>query len=187
MKICFINPAPRSYIIERGHETTGAYPPLGILYIMAYLKKEGYENILIDQHATKIPTIEVLKQLKKFDPDIVGFNTLTDINMGLRATFIAKLVKEWNPLIKIVFGNCHATFNHDRILNKYSFVDVCVRGEGELTFHELVKSFESNRNLKDVLGITYRENGTIKVNPERPLVKNLYDLPFPEKAVSEKC
>ncbi|MFX0033299.1 MAG: B12-binding domain-containing radical SAM protein [Candidatus Hodarchaeota archaeon] len=181
MKVCFINPAPRSYIIERGHETTGAYPPLGILYILAYLKKEGYESILIDQHATKIPTIEVLKQLKKYDPDIVGFNTLTDINMGLRATFIAKLVKEWNPNIKTVFGNCHATFNHDRILKKYPFVDICVRGEGELTFLDLVKSFESNRNLRDVFGITYRENGKIKVNPERSLIKNLDELPFPDR------
>jgi len=181
MKVCFINPAPRSYIIERGHETTGAYPPLGILYIMAYLKKEGYGSILIDQHATKIPTIEVLKQLKKYDPDIIGFNTLTDINMGLRATFIAKLVKEWNPNVKIVFGNCHATFNHDRILKKYPFVDICVRGEGELTFLDLVKSFESDGNLRNVFGITYRENSKIKVNPERSLIKNLDELPFPDR------
>lgn len=181
MKVCFINPAPRSYIIERSHETTGAYPPLGILYIIAYIKKQGYGSILIDQHATKIPTKEVLRQIKKYDPEIVGFNTLTDINMGLRATYIAKLVKDWNPNVKIVFGNCHATFNHDKILNKYPFVDVCVRGEGELTFHELVNSFESNKNLKDVLGITYRDKNTIKVNPERPLVSNLDDLPFPAR------
>ncbi|MFX1315907.1 MAG: B12-binding domain-containing radical SAM protein [Promethearchaeota archaeon] len=181
MKICFINPAPRSYIIERSHETTGAYPPLGILYIMAYLRKEGYESILIDQHATKIPTDRVLEQLKRYDPDIVGFNTLTDINMGIRATFIAKLIKNWNPNIKIVFGNCHATFNHDRILKKYSFVDICVRGEGEITFFELTKSLEKNQNLKDVLGITYRENGKIMINPDRPLIKDLDDLPFPER------
>ena len=62
MKVCFINPAPRSYIIERGTETTGSYPPLGILYIIAYLKKEGYESSLIDQHAIKIPTTRVLEK-----------------------------------------------------------------------------------------------------------------------------
>ena len=68
MKICFINPAPRSYITERGHETTGAYPPLGILYVMGYLKREGYDCTLIDQHATKIPTTQVLERVKKIDP-----------------------------------------------------------------------------------------------------------------------
>lgn len=179
MKICFINPAPRSYIIERGHETTGAYPPLGILYIMAYLKREGYDGILIDQHATKIPTTQVLERLKKIDPDVIGFNTLTDINMGMRATFIAKIIKNWNPNVKIVFGNCHATFNHNRILKKYPFVDICVRGEGEITFYELIRALEKNRDLKNVLGITYRDNGKIHVNSGRPLIKNLDELPFP--------
>ena len=181
MKVCFINPAPRSYIIERGNETTGSYPPLGILYIIAYLKKEGYESSLIDQHATKIPTKQVLEKIKKIDPEIVGFNTLTDINMGFRATQIAKLIKNWNPNIKIVFGNCHATFNHDRILNKYPFIDVCVRGEGEITFSDLVKAFDKNNSLKNVLGITYRENGKIRINLDRPLIENLDDLPFPDR------
>ncbi len=181
MKACFINPAPRSYIVERGHEKTGAYPPLGILYIMAYLKKEGYDCKLIDQHATKIPTARVLDQVKKYDPQVVGFNSLTDINMGLRASFIAKKIKNWNPNVKIVFGNCHATFNHDRILKKYSFVDICVRGEGELTFYELIRALEKNKDLKDVLGITYRDNGNIHINPDRPLIKDLDSLPFPDR------
>ena len=179
MKVCFINPAPRSYIIERGHETTGAYPPLGILYIIAYLKREGYDSILIDQHATKIPTTQVLERLKKIDPDVIGFNTLTDINMGMRATFIAKIIKNWNPNVKIVFGNCHATFNHDRILKRYQFVDICVRGEGEITFYELIRALEKNGDLKNVLGITYRDNRKIHVNSDRPLIKNLDELPFP--------
>lgn len=181
MKICFINPAPRSYIVERGDENTGAYPPLGILYIIGYLKKEGNECSLIDQHATKIPTTKVLEQVKKIDPAIIAFNTLTDINMGMRATFIARLVKKWNPNVKIVFGNCHATFNHDRILKKYPFVDICLRGEGEITFSELVSALEKKKDLKNVLGITYRENDKIIINPERPLIKNLDDMPFPAR------
>jgi len=181
MKICFINPAPRSYITERGHETTGAYPPLGILYVMGYLKREGYDCTLIDQHATKIPTTQVLERVKKIDPGIIGFNTLTDINHGKRATFIAQIIKKWNPNIKIAFGNCHATFNHDRILKKYPFVDICVRGEGEITFYELVRALEKNGDLKNVLGITYRDNGKIIINSDRPLIKNLDDLPFPDR------
>jgi anaerobic magnesium-protoporphyrin IX monomethyl ester cyclase len=181
MKICFINPAPRSYITNRSHETTGAYPPLGILYIMAYIKGEGYDCILIDQHATKIPTTQVLERVKRYDPDVVAFNTLIDVNMGLRATFIAKIIKKWNPNLKIVFGNCHATFNHNRILKKYPFVDVCVRGEGEVTFLEFIKELENGRDLKDVKGITYRNNDKIIINHERALIKNLDDLPFPDR------
>ncbi len=183
MKICFINPAPRSYVIERGHEKSGAYPPLGSLYVIAYLKKQGHECILIDQHATKIPTSRVLEQVKKFDPPVVALNTLTDKNHGVRSTFIARKIKAWNPNVIIVFGNCHATFNHDRILTKYPFVDICVRGEGEITVAELFTALEQNRELTNVLGITYREKGRIRVNPDRPLIPDLDVLPFPDRSV----
>ena len=181
MKVCFINPAPRSYIIERGNETTGAYPPLGVLYVSAYLKENGYTSHLIDQHATKIPTARVLEKVKKLDPEVVAFNTLTDINMGKRATFIAKIIKDWNPDVKIAFGNYHATFNHDRILKKYPYIDICVRGEGEITFFELIKAIERDKNLSEIQGITYRKDNKIHINKDRPLIKNLDDLPFPDR------
>ncbi|MHA1914356.1 MAG: B12-binding domain-containing radical SAM protein [Promethearchaeota archaeon] len=181
MKVCFINPAPRSYIIERGYETTGAYPPLGILYISAYLKENGYVSHLIDQHATKIPTTRVLEKVKKINPEIVAFNSLTDINMGKRATLIAKIIKDWNPNVKIAFGNYHATFNHDRLLKKYPHIDVCIRGEGEITFFELVRAIEENKSLSGIQGITYRENSKIHINVDRPLIENLDDLPFPDR------
>lgn len=183
MKICFINPAPRSYVIERGREKSGAYPPLGSLYVIAYLKQQGHDCVLIDQHATKIPTSRVLEQVKKFDPPVVAFNSLTDINHGVRSVFIAKKVKAWNPNVIIVFGNCHATFNHERLLVKYPFIDVCVRGEGEITTSELVFALEHNRELTNVLGITYREKGRIRVNPDRPLISDLDVLPFPDRSV----
>ncbi|MBD3194773.1 MAG: radical SAM protein [Candidatus Lokiarchaeota archaeon] len=185
MKICFVNPAPVSYIIERGHETSGAYPPLGILSIVAYLKSKGYNrNILIDQHATKIPTNQVLKKIKQFDPSIIGFNSITDINMGVQAVKIARRVKKFNPNVKIVFGNYHATFNHDRLLEKYPFIDICVRGEAELTFHELVEMIEREGDLRDVRGITYRDSkGNIKINQQRPLIEDLDTLPFPDRSL----
>ncbi|MHA2315574.1 MAG: cobalamin-dependent protein, partial [Candidatus Hermodarchaeia archaeon] len=58
---------------------------------------------------------------------------------GRKAAIIAEKVKKQNPNIVIVFGNFLATFNAERILKKYPFVDVIVRGEGEYTSLELVK------------------------------------------------
>jgi len=188
MDICFINPAPVSYIRERGHEKTGAYPPLGILSIIAYLKQEGYDNnILIDQHATKEPTVSVLEKVRDFDPDVIGFNSITDINMGIQAVKIAEKVKQFNPNVKNVFGNYHATFNHRRLLEKYPFIDICVRGEGEITFLELIKTIESQKEPENVRGITYRNSqGKIKINEDRPLIKDLDSLPFPDRSILGK-
>ena len=185
MEICFINPAPRSYIIERGDEKTGAYPPLGILSIIAYLKEHGYDHChLFDQHATKIPTSKLLEKIKQVDPAVLGFNSLTDINMCLRSVLIAKKVKNWNPNAKIVFGNYHSTFNHRRLIQKYPFIDICVRGEGEKTFLELIQTLEKGENLNDVRGITYRDKeNKIRINDERPLIEDLDELPFPDRTI----
>lgn len=183
MEIAFINPAPVSYIIKRGNENSGAYPPLGILSIIAYLKENGYNHCyLLDQHATKIPTPSLLEEIKEIDPDVLGFNSLTDINMGLRSVLIAKNLKEWNPNVKIIFGNYHATFNHKRLLQKYPFIDICVRGEGEKTFLELIERLEKGKNLQAVRGITYRDHDNkIRINQDRPLIEDLDELPFPDR------
>jgi len=67
------------------------------------------------------------------------------------------------------------------ILNKYPEVDICVRDEGEITFLELVKALEKKQSLKDIKGLTYRDNGKIKRNETRPLIKDLDSLPFPDR------
>jgi radical SAM superfamily enzyme YgiQ (UPF0313 family) len=184
MKFCFINPAPLSYINERGNEKSGAYPPLGILSIIAYLKENGYEQCyLFDQHATKIQTKLLLELIKERNPNVIGFNSLTDINMALRSVYVAQKVKKWNPNVKVVFGNYHATFNHHRLLQKYPFIDICVRGEGEKTFLEIIEKLEKGKKLNDVRGITYRaDDNKIRINKERPLIMDLDELPFPDRS-----
>ncbi len=183
IKIALINPGPGE-ILEKGRIVAGAdhfYPPLGICYLSSVLKRENYNVELIDQAAVGFSLEQIVKWVKKRDPDILGFSTLTASGSGISAAKTAIKAKEWNPNIKIVFGNRHATVNDFRILNKYSQIDVCVRDEGEYTFLELVKSFENERSLKDIRGITYRDNGKIHRNEKSGLIKNLDALPFPDR------
>jgi anaerobic magnesium-protoporphyrin IX monomethyl ester cyclase len=65
---------------------------------------------------------------------------------------------------------------------KSPFVDVIVRGEGEITFRELIK----NRNLEDIKGISYKDNGSIIYNVDRPLIKDLNKLPLPARKLRHK-
>jgi len=76
-------------------------------------------------------------------------------------------------------GGPHVTFMDVETLEKNPFVDYIVRGEGEITMHELIKSLEKRIEPKDVLGLTYRVNGVIKRNPPRPPIKDLDSLPMP--------
>jgi radical SAM superfamily enzyme YgiQ (UPF0313 family) len=182
-KIALINPGPGE-ILEKGRIVANAdhiYPPLGICYLSAILKTENYHVDLIDQAAKGFTSQQLLKWIKKKDPDIVGFSTLTASGSGTSAALTSIEIKNWNPNIKIVFGNRHVNHNDYRILNKYPEVDACVRNEGEFTFLELVKSFEKNFSFKDIKGLTYRENGKILRNEKRPIIKDLDSLPFPDR------
>ena len=182
-KIALVNPGPGE-ILSKGRDIANAdhiYPPLGICYLSAVLKKENYQVKIIDQAARGFSLQRILSWIKKQDPDILGFSTLTASGSGISAALTSIEVKKWNPNIKIVFGNRHANHNDYRILNKYPQVDICVRDEGEYTFLELVKTLERNQPLKDIKGLTYRENGKFKRNEQRPLIKDLDSIPLPDR------
>ena len=46
---------------------------------------------------------------------------------------------------------------------------------------ELVQHVEAGKSFDDVLGITYRKDGKTVVNPDRPYIENLDDLPYPAR------
>ncbi|MFX1375925.1 MAG: B12-binding domain-containing radical SAM protein [Promethearchaeota archaeon] len=182
-KVALINPGPGE-ILEKGRIIANAdhiYPPLGICYLSAVLKNDNYQVDLIDQAAIGFNLQQIVKWIKKKDPDIIGFSTLTASGSGISAALTSIEVKKWNPNVKIVFGNRHTNYNDYRILNKYPEIDICVRDEGEITFLELVKALEKNQPLKNINGLTYRENGKLKRNEKRALIKDLDTIPFPDR------
>ena len=183
MKIALINPGP-GQILEKGRILANAdhiYPPLGICYISAVLKQENYHVDIIDQAAMKYDLNSIVKWVKDKDPDILGFSTLTASGSGISAAMTSLEVKNWNPNIKIVFGNRHADVNDDRILKKYPQVDMCIKGEGEYTFLTLIRALEKQKSLKDIDNLTYRENGNIIKNKENRLIKDLDSIPLPDR------
>lgn len=141
--------------------------------------EEGIEVSLLDQAVRGFSFEHTLDWVKKEDPDILGFSVLH--SAAKEAPKIAERVKKENPNMTIVMGNYHATFNAERILKKYPYVDVIVRGEGEYTSLELAKCLEKRGNLREVKGITFRNNGKIISTPDRPLIKNIDELPFPDR------
>jgi len=176
MKFSFINPSPNS---ESMYMVPTAWPPLGILYCAGVLKAGGIEASLLDQPAKRFSLDQTVNWVKKEDPDIIGFSVL--LSVAKEAPKIAERVKAENPNITVVFGSHHATFNAERILEKYPFVDIVVRGEGEHTSLEIARCLEKQRELDKVEGVTFRRNGMIVSNPDRPLNKDVDALPFPDR------
>ena len=180
MKFSFINPSPNVELpASEKRKAIGSWPPLGTLYIATFLKNEGVEVSVLDQAAQGFSVKDTVDWVRREDPDILGFSTLS--SSGRTAAIIAREVKKENPNVTTVFGNYHATFNPEKILKTYPFVDIAVRGEGEHTSLELVKCLKKKGNLKKVLGITFRKKKQTVSTPDRPLIKKIDSLPFPDR------
>src|SRR3989338_6229363 len=91
------------------------------------------------------------------------------INNGLKA---AKLTREINSNIKIIWGGVHATLLPEQTL-KNKYVDIIVYGEGEETFLELIQAIDKGLSLKNIKGIGYKESNKIILNEKRELIENI--------------
>ncbi|MGD8565850.1 MAG: radical SAM protein [Candidatus Bathyarchaeota archaeon] len=185
VKVTLVNPSPNIGLDEReSRKAVASFPPLGILYLVSALKEKGFEVSVLDQPAKGFTIEETVNWICKEDPDMLGFSTFA--TSGRTAALISREIKKRNPNIVVVFGNHYATFNAERVLTKYPSVDVIVRGEGELIIIDLVNYITGKGNLKEIDGISFRNKNKIVSTPDRPLIKDLDSIPFPDRSSVDK-
>jgi anaerobic magnesium-protoporphyrin IX monomethyl ester cyclase len=180
MKFSFVSPSPAP---EARGKIEAPWPPLGVLYCAGTLMNAGFEVSVLDQAARGLSSEQVLKWVRKENPDILGLSVL--ITSYWEALNLARQAKEENPNLLITLGNYHATFNAERILKKYPFVDVVVRGEGEHIVTELAACVEKERNFEEIAGLSFRNKGHIVSTPDAPLIGNIDSLPIPDRDLVE--
>jgi len=94
---------------------------------------------------------------------------------------VARICKEINPQIKIVFGGHHPTILPEEMLSHHD-VDFVVRGEGEKTFYELLQAMESRqKQYNNIAGLSFRKGDALVHNDDRPLIKDLNTIPAPAR------
>lgn len=153
-------------------------PPHSLLTIAAPLKKAGYKIKIIDQRINSLWKDELREELRSA-PLCVGISSMTgsQINFALEAAKVARQESK-NTNTPIVWGGPHPSIlPQETIKNEY--VDIVVVGEGDITFFELVRALEEKKNLKDVRGILYKNNGQIMATPMRELLDVETLLPVP--------
>jgi anaerobic magnesium-protoporphyrin IX monomethyl ester cyclase len=189
MKILLINP-PQTFFA--GSEPPAGNLPLGLMYIASVLKKGGFAVEILDafmgsgfvfqtegeERTVGMPTELIKQEIVKCKADIVGLAGPFTCQIS-NTIKVAKIAKEVNPTTLVVVGGPHVTLVPKEFLDEVANVDVAVMGEGEYAMLEVAEAFEGKRKFIDVLGIAYRENGVVKVNPTRPFIENLDELPYP--------
>lgn len=182
MKVVLITPDTGR--VER-IENESAWSPLGLLYVATVLQDAGHEVKVINNSRIHLTTKQIVDRVKREDPQVVGISALTPTFR--RGIEFSQAIKEELPHVKIVFGNYHATFTYDRILQTYSdIVDYVVLHDGEQALLELVEALENGGQVKKVKGIAFQHNGKPVKTPERSLVQDLNKYPFPDRSLLEE-
>lgn len=112
------------------------------------------------------------------DPDMVGFSAQCTTYPAV--VQIARRLKTRRKDLLTIVGGHNASFVDERTLGSFPWIDGVIRGEGEITFRELVEACESDRDLSRVAGLTYRRGSEILRNPDRDLLPDLNALPLPD-------
>lgn len=170
MRILLATPKPRDGFTPYG-------PPLGLCYLAAVLKQNGYADIAgVDLN---VEEMEVFTEAVRH-ADIVGIYSSTKAyRISLEMAQVAR-----DAGCCVVLGGPHPTLCPDEVVS-HPAVDFIVRGDGEFTFLELVRGIDSKADdFSSIDGISYRSSsGRVVHNRPRDLLKNLDDLPFPDQTV----
>ncbi len=174
MKITLIYPPWQFY-------SPSKLPPLGISYLASQLQHSGFDDVdILDLNLEISDPQNVFKRcvelVEKRNADILGITCWT-VHVPFCIEFV-KIYKKKYPDVKIIMGGVHASSQPEDIM-KLCPVDIIVKGEGEETLIDLVGAFKENKDLAKIPGISYRKEGAIHHTPDRSLIKNLDNLPFP--------
>jgi hopanoid biosynthesis associated radical SAM protein HpnJ len=117
-------------------------------------------------HVSAEQTVELAKQFEF----LVLYTSTPGFPGDIR---LAQRIKDVNPKIKIAFVGPHVTVLPEQSLRDCSAIDFIVRKE----FDYATKEFADGKPLEEILGASYRKNGSIAHNADRPQLQDLDALP----------
>lgn len=180
MKIVFV--FPPFY-----HPSMYNLPPLGLLNLATTLRTSPHRPVILDfvlaLRNGSLPAGPSLyddcaRRIAAEAPDLVAFSAQCTTYPPTVA--IARRVRELAPSARIVVGGHNASFVDVLTLERYPWIDAIIRGEGEVTFGELVNAWAAGRDPSGVAGVTWRGPAGSVRNPERELLADLDLLPLPD-------
>jgi len=174
-KVVLFFPNP---VRDYGHAPAASSPgfPMATLALAGPLREAGYEPVLIYEGIED--DLDSCFQEACDGAICLGVSSMTG-NQLRGAIEYSRLVKRRWPNLPIVWGGYHASILPKQTLAE-NYVDVVVRGQGEVTMVELVQHLETGKSLEEVQGIIYKDGDRVITNPARPAadLKDFPPLPY---------
>ncbi|WP_422355837.1 B12-binding domain-containing radical SAM protein [Roseivirga pacifica] len=155
------------------------YPPLGLLYISAFLLQNGIENKVLDSTFSSFDNFK--DYIHDHQPKVIAI--YTNLMTKIRVLEMAKYAKEILPETSIIFGGPDVTYNTENYLKHGA--DYLVIGEGENSMLELTQHLldEKKEAPKHIDGIAFMDdNGSVVKTNARTKVRDIDELPIPNRS-----
>jgi radical SAM superfamily enzyme YgiQ (UPF0313 family) len=151
---------------------------LSLLYLASYLRARMPEvtfNYISQKHLPE----RHWSAVKEYNASIYAASFTSFSASDTYA--ITRRMKELYPGVLIVIGGPHVITHSEEALRR-SRADICVIGEGEVTFHEIAqRRDELPGALPRIQGIAYLDRDTYKRTESRPLIVDLDTIPIPRR------
>jgi len=155
----------------------GPFAPLGPLYIAACIREAGLTPAFFDgTNARGLADFRV--RIDADRPQAVGiYSTVISRHVALSMADIAH-----GRGISVIAGGPDPS-SAPEIYLKNAAVDAVAIGEGEVTGVELARHFsgDGHLDLRDILGLAFREDGHIMKTGPRHFVEDLDTIPYPAR------
>ena len=142
-------------------------PRLGSVLLGTLMRNQGYDVRVY------IEDIEAPDMNEVMSADLVGISAIT--STAPQSYRLADKVRAGGGIV--VLGGTHTSFLPEEGLEHADFV---IRGEGEFAFQELVDAIQRGVGFEKILNLSYRQDGRVVSNPERPKIPNLDVNPIPD-------
>ncbi len=151
---------------------------LSLLYLAGYLKTHA--PLVETRYLSQRPEFGLhLETIEAMGADIYAIS-FTSFSAAVAIDMI-KQIKQRFPELVVVIGGPHVSTHAEQTL-RASGADLCVIGEGEVTFYEIVDQYKRLLPLRaSIQGIAYLENDQLVKTPNRPLIEDLDSIPFPDR------
>jgi anaerobic magnesium-protoporphyrin IX monomethyl ester cyclase len=179
-------------------------PDYGAMHVAAYLKSRGLDfkvfNVVADVHrdvelftepstdpeeyscsliskpeAARRSREHLFESIAEYQPDVV-LVTLSIYNLALYTRKLLGEIREASRDSHLVTGGIYSTLHAQDILSD-GWVDIVVRGEGEVTTFDLLEALRSGEGPSGIPGVSFVKDGTVIHNPDRDKVGSLDHFP----------
>lgn len=150
---------------------------LGLGYLSAVLRREGFSVQVLDIEA---PPEEIIEAVKAADPLVVGFSLIFQFYIRRYGLLMERLRRE-GVACHFTMGGHYPSLAAQQAMDAVPELDSVVQYEGEVTLVELVQALEAGRDWRGIQGVARREGDTVVINAARPLVADLDSLPYPDR------